>query len=45
MSAPAAIVAVGSPPNVSRRLEPGTTAGPVLRTPTRAAPIARGRTP
>src|SRR5262245_18684475 len=45
ISAPAAIVAAGSPPNVSRRFEPGTTAGPSLRKPTNAAPIASGRTP
>src|SRR5689334_9599735 len=45
ITAPAAIVALLSPPKVSRRLEPGTTAGPALRRPTHAAPIASGRTP
>src|SRR5947208_2491437 len=43
MSAPAAIVALVSRPKVSRRLEPATTPGPVLRRPTYAAPIASGR--
>jgi len=43
--APTAIVALVSPPKVSRRLEAGTVAGPVLRRPTRAAPIASGRVP
>src|SRR5437773_4132302 len=45
MSAPAAIVALRSPPKVSRRFEPGTSAGPELRRPTQAAPIASGRVP
>src|SRR5262249_16698183 len=44
-SAPTAIVAPASPPNVSLRLEPGTTAGPALRKPTQAAPITNGRVP
>src|SRR2546425_12298279 len=44
-SAPAAIVALVSPPKVSRRFEPGTSAGPELRRPTQAAPIASGRVP
>src|SRR5438876_2654043 len=44
-SAPAAIVALRSPPKVSRRFEPGTSAGPELRRPTQAAPIASGRVP
>src|SRR5437868_7774821 len=45
MSAPAAIVARGSPPKVSRRFEPGTSAGPEARRPTAAAPMASGRVP
>src|SRR5262249_58127233 len=45
MKAPAAIVALGSPPKVTRRLEPATTAGPPRRTPMRAAPIDSGRVP
>src|SRR5438445_11718964 len=44
-SAPAAIVALRSPPKVSRRFEPGTSAGPELRRPTQAAPIVSGRVP
>src|SRR2546425_11905485 len=44
-SAPAAIVALRSPPKVSRRFEPGTSAGPELRRPTAAAPMASGRVP
>src|SRR2546426_6264888 len=44
-SAPAAIAALRSPPKVSRRFEPGTSAGPELRRPTQAAPIASGRVP
>src|SRR5262245_38929000 len=44
-SAPTAIVAPASPPNVILRLEPGTSAGPALRRPTQAAPIANGRVP
>src|SRR5713226_8991725 len=42
-NAPTAIVALASPPKVSRRLEPGTSAGPALRRPTQAAPIDNGR--
>src|SRR5262245_61680213 len=44
-SAPTAIVAPASPPNVILRLEPGTTVGPALRKPTEAAPITNGRVP
>src|SRR2546428_3663316 len=44
-SAPAANVALVSPPKVSWRLEAGTSAGPVLRRPTHAVPIASGRMP
>src|SRR5204862_7466323 len=43
--APAASVARRSPPKVGRRFEPGTIAGPELRSPTHAAPIASGRLP
>ena len=39
------MVAPGSPPKVSRRFESGTSAGPALRSPTHAAPIASGRMP
>src|SRR5262249_22381933 len=39
------VARAGAPPNVSRGFERGTTAGPSLRKPTNAAPIASGRTP
>src|SRR4029450_4817479 len=38
-------MAPASSPNVILRLEPGTTAGPTLRRPAQAAPIANGRGP
>src|SRR2546425_11601633 len=44
-SAPAAIVALVSPPKVSRRFEPGSAPGPAVRGPTVAAPITSGRVP
>src|SRR2546425_6777421 len=44
-SARAAIVALVPRPKVSWRLEAGTSAGPVLRRPTHAEPIASGRMP
>ncbi len=44
-SAPAAIVAVRSPPNVSTRSVSGSTAAWLVRTPICAAPMASGRVP